>query len=99
MVRGLEWSDARFELVLREMGVEVKRSKTFMSNGERQTEVEGYKHLVAPYYRVILFFSTKLSLRVRGWTNCMIDPGLKDVTKGYSHKGVEGVCDSVKERK
>lgn len=66
-----------------------------MSNAERQAEVEGYKHSAAPVRRVVLLFSTKLGLRVQGWTICMIDPGLRDVTIGCGCKGVESVCESM----
>lgn len=65
-----------------------------MSNGERQGEVEGYKHLVASVYRVILFFFNRT-----GWTIRMNDPGLREMTKGYSCRGVEGACESMKGRK
>lgn len=67
-----------------------------MSNGEKQAVVEGYKHLAIPVYRIVLFFSIQLSLRVQRWTIYMIDPKLRYMTKVYSCKPVEGVCESMK---
>lgn len=66
-----------------------------MINGERQAEVEVYKYLVALVYRVVLLFSTWLYLRVWGWTIWIIDPRLRDMTKAYRCKAVEGVCESM----